>query len=172
VRHQHPAYLAALAAAADGPGTATGGATIADMTDFCLFCSIVSGDIPSVKVTEDEATYAFMDINPASDGHLLVVPKRHSKDLMEIAPEDLTAVTLTAQRVAKAVLPEFGADGVNLLNCCGADAWQTVFHFHLHVIPRYVDKSKDRLTLPWQPDVPGDLEAISERGVRLAARLA
>lgn len=169
MRHQHPAYLAALAA--DSAGTATSGATIAGMTDFCLFCSIVSGDIPSAKVTEDESTYAFMDINPASDGHLLVVPKRHSKDLMEIPADDLAAVTLTAQGIAKAAVPELGADGVNLLNCCGADAWQTVFHFHLHVIPRYVDKTKDRLVLPWQPDVPGDPDAISERAQRVAARL-
>src|SRR5436190_1553921 len=120
------------------------------MSDQCVFCGIVADDIPSVKVAEDDTTYAFMDINPASDGHLLVVPRRHSKDLFEIPAEDLTAVTLAAQRIAKTAAGEFGADGVNLLNCCGAGAWQTVFHFHLHVIPRYANKAKDRLMLPWE----------------------
>lgn len=139
------------------------------MSDQCLFCGIVTGNIPSVKVAEDDTTYAFMDINPASDGHLLVVPKRHSRDLFEIEADDLTAVTLAAQRIAKAAVKELGADGVNLLNCCGADAWQTVFHFHLHVIPRYVDKAKDRLVLPWEPGTPGDMDAIAALGDRLSS---
>lgn len=102
----------------------------------CLFCKIVAGSVPSVKVAENDTTFAFMDIHPGSDGHILVIPKRHSKDLFEIPPQDLTAVTLASQRIAKAAVEEFGTDGVNLLNCCGADAWQTVFHFHFHVIPR------------------------------------
>ncbi|MBM7518381.1 HIT family protein [Nocardioides nitrophenolicus] len=142
------------------------------MTDSCLFCGIVAGDVPSVKIAEDATTYAFMDIRPASEGHLLVIPKRHSRDLTEIEPADLSEVTLAAQRIARTVLSELGADGVNLLNCCGADAWQTVFHFHLHVIPRYVDKTRDRLTLPWQPGVEGDADTIAAVGARLAGALA
>lgn len=141
------------------------------MSDQCLFCGIVMGSVPSVKVAEDATTVAFMDINPASDGHLLVIPKRHSMDLFEIPPDDLTAVTLTAQRIARAAVEELGADGVNLLNCCGADAWQTVFHFHLHVIPRYVAKNRDRLVLPWKPGVLGDTDTITALGDRLAATL-
>lgn len=137
------------------------------MTDQCLFCGIVSGNVPSTKVAEDDATLAFMDIHPGSEGHLLVIPKQHSRDLLEIAPTDLAAVTLAAQRVAKAVVGELGADGVNLLNCCGADAWQTVFHFHLHVIPRYRDKTKDSLELPWTPGVAGEKNAIADLGDRL-----
>ncbi|WP_116050627.1 HIT family protein [Amycolatopsis palatopharyngis] len=139
------------------------------MSDQCLFCGIVAGSIPSVKVAEDDTTYAFMDINPASDGHLLVVPKRHSKDLLEIPGDDLTAVTLAAQRLAKVAVEELGSDGVNLLNCCGAAAWQSVFHFHLHVIPRYADKARDRLTLPWKPEVAGDMDTIAALGARLSA---
>lgn len=139
------------------------------MSDQCLFCGIVTGSVPGVKVAEDATTVAFMDINPASDGHLLVIPKRHSKDLYEIPPDDLIAVTLTAQRIARTAVEELAADGVNLLNCCGADAWQTVFHFHMHVIPRYIDKGKDRLVLPWKPGVPGDADAITALGDRLAA---
>ncbi|WKG13209.1 HIT family protein [Nocardia sp. PE-7] len=141
------------------------------MSDQCLFCSIVAGDLPGVKVAEDETTLAFMDIHPASDGHLLVVPKRHSRDLLDIPAEDLAAVTLAAQRIAKVVVTEFGADGVNLLNCCGAEAWQTVFHFHLHVVPRYVDKAKDRLALPWQPGTTADMDTVTVCGERLRSAL-
>ncbi|WP_020494666.1 HIT family protein [Sciscionella marina] len=141
------------------------------MSAECLFCGVVTGNVPHARVTEDDSTYAFMDRNPGTDGHLLVIPKRHSNDLLEIAAEDLTAVTLTAQRIAKAVIGTLGADGVNLLNCCGAEAWQSVFHFHLHVIPRYTDTDRDPLVPPWKPGVPGDMEAITARGAQLAAAL-
>lgn len=133
----------------------------------CLFCSIVAGDIPSTKVYEDDATYAFMDIAPASEGHLIVVPKRHSKDVLEIPAEDLHAVIDTGQRLARRVTDVLGADGVNLLNNRGEHAWQTVFHFHLHVIPRYADKTRESLVLPWEP-TPGDLAAIAALGAELA----
>lgn len=142
------------------------------VSEQCVFCGIVAGELPSVKVFEDEQTYAFMDINPGSEGHLLVVPKQHSRDLLDIPPDDLAAVALTAQRAAKAVISELGANGVNLLNCCGEDAWQSVFHFHFHVIPRYADKSRDRLQLPWQPGIPGDQHTITSVGRSLAAALA
>jgi histidine triad (HIT) family protein len=122
----------------------------------CLFCKIVAGDLPAQVVAEDERTVAFMDINPATRGHLLVVPREHSRDLLEVAPEDLAATALAAQRLAKRVSQRLGADGVNLLNSCGQAAWQTVFHFHIHVIPRY---RGDPLRLPWVPG-PGDAEEI------------
>lgn len=130
------------------------------MSQDCLFCGIVAGDIPSVKVAETETTFAFMDIQPGSDGHLLVVPKHHSTDLRDIPPADLAEVAIESQRIAKQVFDAWGADGVNLLNCCGEDAWQTVFHFHMHVIPRYRDKGKDRLRLPFEPGVLGEAELI------------
>jgi histidine triad (HIT) family protein len=76
-----------------------------------VFCGIVAGKIPSHKVADDDSTYAFMDVNPASDGHLLVVPKRHSRDLLDIPPDDQSAFTLTAQRVARKAITELGADG-------------------------------------------------------------
>lgn len=141
------------------------------MSDDCLFCTIIAGDIPSTMVAEDEATYAFMDINPGTEGHLLVIPKRHSRDLLEIPADDLAAVAVAGQRIAKAAVTELGADGVNLINSCGAQAWQTVFHFHLHVIPRYADQAKDGMRLPWEP-APGDLDRIGAIGARLAAALA
>ena len=86
-----------------------------------------------------------MDINPGSRGHLLVIPRAHSADLLEIEPEDLDAVARTAQVMARRVKDKLSADGVNLINSCGAKAWQTVFHFHMHVIPRY---DGDTLRLP------------------------
>jgi len=145
--------------------------SLSDMSAQCVFCDILAGELPSVAVAEDEATYAFMDIHPATAGHLLVVPKRHSTDLFDIPAGDLSAVTLAAQRIARPAVEELGADGVNLLNCCGSEAWQTVFHFHLHVIPRYADSTHDPLVLPWEPGVQGDPDVIAARGERLAAAL-
>src|SRR3954447_17785629 len=130
----------------------------------CLFCKIVAGDIPATRVYEDERTIAFMDINPGTRGHLLVVPREHAVDLLSVAPEDLAACTRTAQIMAARVSDKLGADGVNLLNSCGAAAWQTVFHFHVHVIPRYVN---DPLQLPWQP-APGDRDEIAAGAARLS----
>lgn len=134
------------------------------MRDECLFCAIVAGEEPSTIVAETATTVAFMDIHPGSDGHLLVVPRRHSTDLRDIPAADLSDVTIEAQRIAKSAFTAWDADGVNLLNCCGEDAWQSVFHFHMHVIPRYRDKTKDRLQLPFTPGIPGDSD--------VAARLA
>ncbi len=114
----------------------------------CLFCGIVEGTIPSQTVDSDERTVAFMDINPATPGHALVVPRAHSADLIEIAPEDLAAGALAAQRLAKRMEEVLEPDGFNILNACRPAAWQTVFHYHWHVIPRYED---DPLELPWIP---------------------
>jgi histidine triad (HIT) family protein len=114
----------------------------------CIFCKIVAGELPATKIDEDERTITFMDINPGTRGHALVIPKEHSKDLLGIEPDDLAAVAQAAQRLAKRMPEALGADGVNLINSCGSSAWQTVFHFHLHVIPRY---SNDTVRLPWTP---------------------
>jgi histidine triad (HIT) family protein len=133
------------------------------MADDCLFCGIVAGSIPSETVDSDERTVAFMDINPATAGHALVVPRAHVADLLEIGPEDLAATTLAAQRLAKRMKEVLGADGINLINACGASAWQTVFHFHIHVVPRYED---DPLKLPWIPE-PGDSDEIAAEAAKL-----
>lgn len=134
----------------------------------CIFCKIMAGDLPSFKVDEDERTYSFLDISPATPGHLLVVPKQHYADLLTIAVDDLVACTLTAQRLAGRVMTRLGADGVNLLNACGAQAGQTVFHFHLHVVPRYADGRKDSLRLPWEP-TPGDMNLLAAIATELSA---
>jgi histidine triad (HIT) family protein len=130
----------------------------------CLFCKIVAGEIPATRVHEDERTIAFMDINPATRGHLLVVPREHSTDLLDVGEEDLAACAAAAKELAGSLKRKLGADGVNLLNSCGREAWQTVFHFHVHVIPRYVG---DPLRLPWVPQ-PGDRDEIAAAAAALA----
>ena len=129
----------------------------------CLFCGIVAGTIPSETIDSDERTVAFMDINPATPGHALVVPREHSADLLEIGEEDLTATVLAAQRLSRRMKDALDADGIDLINACGAAAWQTVFHFHIHVVPLYED---DPLKLPWVPK-PGDSDEIAEFANRL-----
>ncbi len=122
----------------------------------CIFCKIIAGELPAQIVDETERTVAFMDINPATRGHLLVIPREHARDLLEIDPEDLAATVQAAQRMAARISERLDPAGVNLINSCGAAAWQTVFHFHVHVIPRY---EGDPLKLPWTP-APGDSAEI------------
>ena len=131
----------------------------------CLFCKIVAGDVPSLRVHEDDRTVAFMDISPATRGHLLVIPREHAADVHAIEPEDLKAVVVAAKGLAQRVRDKLGADGVNLLQSTGSVAWQTVFHFHMHVIPRYED---DPLRLPWQPE-PGDKDEIAAAAQELSS---
>lgn len=109
----------------------------------CIFCGIVEGSVPARKVQEDERTVAFLDINPFTAGHTLVIPRRHAADLSDVDPEDLRAVASAAQEIAKKMRARLNARGVNLLLSSGGAAWQDVFHLHLHVIPRY-----DRHELP------------------------
>ena len=124
----------------------------------CLFCAIAAGDVPAQIVDSDDETVAFMDINPATRGHALVIPRRHSRDLMEISDEDLAATSKAARRLAQRMEAVLEPDGFNVLNSCRPAAWQTVFHFHIHVVPRYED---DPLKLPWIPG-SGDEDQIKE----------
>jgi len=123
----------------------------------CIFCAIVAGDSPAEIVDSDEHTITLMDINPATKGHALVVPRRHTEDLLTIGAEELVHAALAAQRVARRMEATLDPDGFNLLNATRAAAWQTVFHFHIHVIPRYED---DPLQLPWIPR-GADMDEIS-----------
>ena len=131
----------------------------------CLFCKIVAGELPATIVAEDERTVSFMDINPATRGHALVVPREHAATCWRSARRTCRPCAAAAQRLAARAKDALGADGVNLLNSCGSAAWQTVFHFHLHVIPRYRD---DPLRLPWVPG-PGDADEIAAAGAALRA---
>ena len=129
----------------------------------CIFCKIVAGEIPGEKVQEDEHTIAFMDLNPWTRGHALVIARNHAKDLLEAPEDDLTRTIVAAQRLARRMKERIGCDGINLLNSCDPAAWQTVFHYHLHVIPRYDD---DPLELPTRPK-----EATPEQLAEIAGEL-
>jgi histidine triad (HIT) family protein len=121
---------------------------VADRDPDCIFCAIVAGDAPAEIVDSDERTVTLMDINPATKGHALVIPRRHSADVLAIDDDDLAACAIAARRVVKRMEEALAPAGFNLLNAARAAAWQTVFHFHIHVIPRYRD---DPLKLPWIP---------------------
>jgi histidine triad (HIT) family protein len=103
----------------------------------CVFCGIVQGHMSAIRVYEDELTLAFMDIQPASSGHTLVIPKAHATNLFEIPETDLAAVTLTAQRIAWAIRKALAPDGIRIVQTNGAAAGQTVFHYHVHAIPMW-----------------------------------
>jgi histidine triad (HIT) family protein len=133
----------------------------------CVFCKIRDGQIPSVKVYEDGATLAFMDINPLNNGHCLVVAKRHAATLWDAEPADLQAAIVTAQKVARALRDTLKPDGLNMLQANGAAAFQSVPHFHLHLIPRWTGDGKG---FDWKL-VPGDREQITRTGDKLRAAL-
>ena len=117
----------------------------------CIFCRLVAGDIPAARVYEDELTVAFMDIGQVNPGHVLVATKRHAATLLDITPEEAAAVMQTAQRVAQAVRATFDPPGLTLLQANGREGDQTVFHFHLHVVPRHAD---DGIALTWPRKEP------------------
>jgi histidine triad (HIT) family protein len=127
----------------------------------CLFCKIIRGDIPSRKVYEDADTYAFLDINPVNPGHTLVIPKIHATDMFDAEDSDWRALTGAVRIVAHAIEKGLSPDGVNIAMNNRAPAGQTVFHAHMHVIPRY---EKDGFA-PW-PGTPykeGEADAVLER---------
>jgi histidine triad (HIT) family protein len=131
----------------------------------CLFCRIVAGELPSTRVHEDERVIAIMDIFPATRGHALVIPRAHAADIRDVAADDLAAAAQAARLLAGRAVERLGADGVTVMQSNGAAAWQTVFHYHVHVIPRY---EGDPLVLPW---TPGGEPTAAEELERLAASL-
>jgi len=133
----------------------------------CVFCKIVAGAIPSFKLLEDAGTLAFMDINPANDGHCLVIPKAHFPTVYTVTPEAFAAVSGSIIKVASAVNKTLAPDGLNLLQANGPGAGQSVFHFHVHVLPRRRD---DGLSINWVPK-PGDLKRIAEVAERIRKAL-
>ena len=128
----------------------------------CIFCEIVAGRAPSRVVDEDERTLAFLDIFPLTPGHTLVIPKAHCADLLDAPPDDVAAVARMAQRVASRVRSELDAPGINLLQATGAVALQTVFHLHMHVLPRYPDDGF-RVSFDRKAGDPAELDAMAER---------
>ena len=124
-----------------------------------IFTRIVNGEIPAAKLYEDELTLAFLDINPASRGHTLVICKPELPSILDLPPELLCAVSSTTQRVAQALTRALQPDGINIIQNNGAAAGQTVFHYHVHVIPRW---NGDRAVGAWHP---GRISAEEQRAL-------
>ena len=135
--------------------------------DNCIFCKIVAGKIPCFKLFEDGHTLAFMDINPGNPGHALAIAKEHWENFAAMPAPLLGPVLATAQRVAKAIEAELKPDGVNLLQANGPGAAQSVFHFHVHILPR---RNGDELKMNWG-HTPGDMAAIKALYERLLPRM-
>lgn len=123
----------------------------------CIFCKIVSNEIPSVKVYEDDRVFAFMDINPLNDGHILIIPKTHAATIYEITEADFLAVTSATHKLAAAVKKALNPDGINLMQLNERAANQVVPHLHIHIVPRW---SGDGLTICKWELAAGDIEKV------------
>ena len=130
--------------------------------DDCIFCKIIRGDIPSFKIFEDEHAYAFLDINPFSKGHTLVIPKFHADQLFRLPPEELAGVMPAVQRCATLLKKKLGCDGMALVQLNGACAGQTVNHVHFHLIPRWDGQPADWVPMEPKPsmDELADLQKL------------
>jgi histidine triad (HIT) family protein len=133
----------------------------------CIFCKIVAGEIPSFKVHEDGDTVVFMDINPLTEGHVLVVPRRHCVGLWDADDATLAAAMRSVRRVALALKDALGLDSLNMLQANGKWAAQSVPHLHFHLIPRRED---DGAGMDW-PLEPGDMNALQALSSRIAAKV-
>ena len=131
----------------------------------CIFCKIAAGEIPAIKVFEDGDTLAFMDIHPLTDGHLLVIPKRHAEGIWDVDEASLTATMRTVRVVSQGLKQALGLDSLNLLQANGKWAAQSVPHLHFHLIPRHRD---DGAGMDWR-GVPGKMDAITALGDRIKA---
>lgn len=123
----------------------------------CIFCKIINGEIPSEKVYEDDKVFAFMDINPLNDGHVLIIPKSHAGTIHEIGEDDFLAVMSATHKLAAAVRKALNPDGINLLQLNGKAANQVVPHLHVHIVPRW---SGDGLTISQWEIVAGNMEKV------------
>jgi histidine triad (HIT) family protein len=132
----------------------------------CIFCAIVAGDAPAHRIHEDEHVVAFMDIAPVGDGHLLIVPKAHSENLLDTDPAALAAVMSLSRRLAQALKRALAPDGIGVHQLNGAAAGQTVFHYHMHLIPR---NHGDPIAFHGRK--PGDPARLAENAKRIAAAL-
>jgi histidine triad (HIT) family protein len=114
----------------------------------CIFCSIINGEIPAFRIYEDEDHLAFLDICPAALGHALVIPKKHSSDIHEITDSEYGALALRTKVVADLIQEKLATDGITIMQMNKVAGWQSVFHTHFHVIPRF---TADNLNQPWKP---------------------
>lgn len=124
----------------------------------CIFCKILAGEIPSTAVYEDDDFKAILDVNPTARGHVIILPKNHAANIYELPDEDASKIMIVAKKIATAIEKAYHCDGVNILQNNGEAAGQTVFHLHVHVIPRF---KGDTVNIGWkQGDMPEDLDAI------------
>lgn len=128
-----------------------------NVDENCIFCKIISGAIPSKTVYEDDNFKAIMDVAPASKGHVIVLPKSHAANIFEISDEDAAGIMVVAKKVAGILKNALNCDGVNILQNNGEVAGQTVFHLHVHVIPRYED---DSVKIKWSQAEDIDVEEV------------
>lgn len=110
---------------------------------MCIFCKIIDGGIPSTTIYEDEVVKCILDLSQAGIGHTLVIPKKHYANVLEIDDDTFSYAMKIAKRIAVALKKTFNCDGINILNNCGEAAGQTVFHLHIHVIPRFFNDTVD-----------------------------
>ena len=126
----------------------------------CIFCKIIKGEIPSFKVYEDDMVFAFEDINPIAEGHTLVIPKEHAKDLGEVSNESLSAVHKASKKILDAIKRALQPTGVVAVQLNGESVGQSIFHYHLHLIPRL--EGAPRLPVAQMKMIPGDMEQIEK----------
>lgn len=130
--------------------------------DDCIFCKILADEIPSTVVYEDDLFRAILDVNPAARGHVIILPKNHAANLFELPDEEASKILIVAKKIAKAVMETYHCDGINILQNNGEASGQTVFHLHVHVIPRF-EGDRDHINIGWKPgETPEDLQAIAE----------
>ena len=134
----------------------------------CIFCRLIRGEIPATRVYEDEVTLAFLDLGQVNRGHVLVAVIRHAATLLELSPDEAAAAMRTAQRIARAAKDAFDPPGITLLQANGREGEQTVFHFHLHVVPRH---AHDGIAFTWPRKDP-PRETLEAYAVKLRAALA
>ena len=134
----------------------------------CIFCAIVEGKIPAAKVYENEHVFAFMDISPANPGHLVVIPKQHYRNIFDIPAEVASKIMEAVVPLATAIREALNPDGLNLIQNNEAAGFQTVFHFHIHLIPRW---KTDSLQPLWQPRREGNIEEISNVATKIREAL-
>ncbi len=132
----------------------------------CIFCKIVKGDIPSIKIYEDDDVFAFADINPISEGHSLIIPKAHAENIWEISEKDLTAIAAASKKIAGAIQEALKPAGVAVLQLNGRGVNQVVMHYHLHLIPRLAD-APPLLMTAWEM-VPGDMDVIKSNAAKIS----
>lgn len=137
------------------------------MAEDCVFCKIIRGEVPSVKLYEDERTYAFMDINPLAPGHSLVIPKHHAENIYVTPPHASGEAMVTLSKVAAAINRAVKPEGINILQANGPGAQQSVFHIHFHIIPRNTD---DGLTMNWELQ-SGDMAEINSVAHKIRAEI-